>query len=244
MRGSSAQSATTALGLDLAQLHTLPGRTGMTLISLIDGDRQLLHEDFGVGLEFEPSTGVLAEIAPSDWVHCISMPNQPSAVRGLVDAGARVSVDLSTYHDLGSLRGVEIAFASVPGLAGADLLARSMVEAGCALAVVLCGADGSVAATATEAWQQPAMRIDVVDTCGAGDSFIARFTAARATGSGVPDALSAATEWAAQTCTHLGAFPQELRPLPLWMTEDYAGEEWFTSRFDDGAVALTAGNAS
>jgi fructoselysine 6-kinase len=55
--------------------------------------------------------------------------------------------------------------------------------------------------------------VDVVDTTGAGDSYIAGFLAARAAGSDVPQSMRAGARVAARTCGHLGAWPQDGAPL-------------------------------
>lgn len=57
---------------------------------------------------------------------------------------------------------------------GADLeeVARAWVAAGPALVVVTSGAEGALAATASGIVRVPAPRVDVVDTVGAGDTFM------------------------------------------------------------------------
>jgi fructose-1-phosphate kinase PfkB-like protein len=49
----------------------------------------------------------------------------------------------------------------------------------------------------------------------AGDSYIAGFLHARLTGADIPQARHAAAASAAQTCTHLGAWPQQPAPVAL-----------------------------
>ncbi|HET7326414.1 MAG TPA: carbohydrate kinase [Nocardioidaceae bacterium] len=59
-----------------------------------------------------------------------------------------------------------------PGRSVDDLL-DAMLSAGAALAVLTQGADGTLLATATARVHRPAPPVDVVDTVGAGDSFMA-----------------------------------------------------------------------
>jgi fructoselysine 6-kinase len=69
----------------------------------------------------------------------------------------------------------------------------------------------------------PATPIPVVDTCGAGDSYIARFLAAyRAERRPAAEALRAATTAASETCRYVGGFPQQPRRIPDWLLAKYA----------------------
>ena len=84
---------------------------------------------------------------------------------------------------------------------------------GARLCVVTCGADGSIARDGRNRWQAAAAGVEVVDTTGAGDSYIAGFLYAGRTGADIPEAMRAAAGGAAQTCAHFGAWPQEPAPL-------------------------------
>jgi len=48
----------------------------------------------------------------------------------------------------------------------------------CPLVIVKCGADGAYAQAGKQSWHSPALKVDVIDTTGAGDSFNAGFLAA------------------------------------------------------------------
>ncbi len=205
-----------------ATVHTLSGRTGVTLLSDVDGDRHLLHEDFGVGLEFDLSGTELARARASDIVHVVGLHPRLDLTRRLVDAGATVSVDLSTSHDLSAVLGVAIAFASLdsPEPDAAEDYAGRLLDAGAKEAVVTRGAHGAVAmGPARTAVHVPALPTRLVDTCGAGDAFIAAYTLARASGEDLRAACLAGASLASSTCEHRGGWPQPFRPVTRTLVE-------------------------
>ncbi|MFT4221298.1 MAG: PfkB family carbohydrate kinase, partial [Microbacterium sp.] len=85
---------------------------------------------------------------------------------------------------------------------------RDAVRRGASLAVATRGAAGAMAVRGAETWHCDAVATRVVDTTGAGDSFVAGFIAARLDGAHVPAALRAGARQAARTCSHRGGFPQ------------------------------------
>ena len=59
----------------------------------------------------------------------------------------------------------------------------------CPLVIVKCGADGALARSGKQIWHSPALKVDVVDTTGAGDSFNAGFLAAHLRGEPIKTCL-------------------------------------------------------
>jgi fructoselysine 6-kinase len=97
---------------------------------------------------------------------------------------------------------LEIAFFS-----GDDGAARTAVERGARIGVATMGDTGSVACTADERIEQPALPTELVDTLGAGDALIAAFIRATIDGADARDALRAGAGAAAEACSHPGAWP-------------------------------------
>ena len=116
-------------------------------------------------------------------------------------------------EDLG-VDGLEVAFASSnAGFEAAKDAARGLLASGARLAVVTCGSLGSFATDGKESASTGIRSVDLVDTTGAGDSFIAGFLSGRTRGLSLAECLTLGRDLAARTCTHVGGFPQE--PLPL-----------------------------
>jgi fructoselysine 6-kinase len=207
-------------GLETVGLDRLPGATAVTLLRLVHNDREFLLEDFGVGEHWIPSQEQLNLVAASDWVHVAGPIIEQGLAQRLAATGLRTSVDLSTTRDFGELTGIEVAFLSWPGPRdnASFELARAACEAGAATAVVTCGPHGSLAVGSHEA-KAAAQGITPVDTCGAGDSFIAGFVRAHLHDADLYTCLSAATRAATSTCLHLGGFPQQRRRTPPWLNE-------------------------
>jgi fructoselysine 6-kinase len=221
-------------GLDTSTTSRRPGRTGVTFLGVHDGDRQLLLEEFGVGLEFGLTDAEVEEAARHDWVHVVGTGPEAALVPRLVAAGARVSVDLSTSHHLDDLPGVEIAFASgaETDLDASDELAARMLDAGARHAVVTRGPAGSISRGELGRHAVAATAAEVVDTCGAGDRYIATFLHRHLRGAPVADAMTAAATDAASTCGHFGGWRQPLHKIPSWLRREAAAHDLIL--VDDG----------
>ncbi|MHC2351965.1 sugar/nucleoside kinase (ribokinase family) [Sinorhizobium meliloti] len=132
--------------------------------------------------------------------------------RALSAAGVSVSQDVSVNAAAADLEvdGLSIAFGSAgEDETSAERLTGEFLARGARLAVVTRGALGSLASDGAEVASAGIRAVEVVDTTGAGDSFIAGFIAARLEGRALAACLEAGRDLAADTCTHVGGFPQE-----------------------------------
>lgn len=204
-------------GVDVTHLKERPGITAYTEIDILpSGERVFVHEDFGVCAGYRPDAADIDVLRTMDHVHIGWMDDGGALRRSLAAAGVSVSQDVSVNADPANLGtdGLAIAFASAGSERGAaDAQLRRLLGQGVPLAVVTRGNEGSVVSDGTKRFEAGIRPVEVIDTTGAGDSFIAGFLAARIAGNPLPDCLAAGRDQAALTCTHIGGFPQAARPL-------------------------------
>lgn len=74
----------------------------------------------------------------------------------------------------------------------------------CPLVIVKCGKDGALARSGNQVWHSPALKVDVVDTTGAGDSFNAGFLAAHLRGEPIETCLRWGNICGGLSTTHRG----------------------------------------
>lgn len=209
-------------GLPPEEVEWNEGLTGVTLIELVDQDRRFLFEEFGAGATWTPGPAAWDAALRADWVHVAGMDLSCGIAEQLVRAGARVSVDLSTFGTTAGFAGCAVAFASAPeDPSVAWERAEEIIGAGAQSAIVTAGSLGAVAIDASGPHEVDAVETTVVDTCGAGDSFIAEATASLAAGGDMPAALASAARQAARTCAHHAGFPQQGMATIDWIREHY-----------------------
>jgi len=204
-------------GVDVGHLKERDGITAYTDIDVLpSGERVFVHENFGVCAGYHPDADDIAMLKTMDHVHIGWIDDGGVLRRTLAAAGVSVSQDISVNADPTNLGtgGLAIAFASAGSEDGAaDQQLERLLGDGVPLAVVTRGSKGSVVSDGTTRFEAGIRAVEVIDTTGAGDSFIAGFLAARIAGKPLPDCLAAGRDQAAATCTHVGGFPQDARPL-------------------------------
>ncbi|WP_420963619.1 PfkB family carbohydrate kinase [Brucella sp. IR073] len=221
--GEVVLDALTPTGLARADVEIRPGDTAVTLLKDEAGERKILLESLGVGIDYIPDDQRYQAMRDADWVHLGTNADE-RLVRRLVSDGIAFSVDVSTAHFALSLAGVPLVFASGPD--DPDIPVEPLIEAlhrsGAAQVLVTCGRRGAFFHDGQAIFFAPALDIEPVDTCGAGDSFIAAFlTAYLFEKMEAEAALRHAAAKAADTCMHPGGFPQPVQPIPGWLREKY-----------------------
>lgn len=194
-------------GVDTSLLVELPGITSVSKIRVEDdGERVIFFEDFATSADYQPSDADLDVLGRRRLVHIGMNPFADRIRRELRARGVLVTQDCavsSGYADL------DVAFCSAgDDRPEAERLAREAVAGGAGLAVVTCGPAGSIAFDGERWWDAAAQPIEVVDTTGAGDSYIAGFVHRFANGDDVEVCMAEGSRVAALTCQHWGGFEQ------------------------------------
>jgi fructoselysine 6-kinase len=196
-----------AMGVHTAWVRTLPGQTSVTQIRVApSGERTMVFEDFATSGAYHPTNEDVTQVLTCGIVHIGMLRDAGEVRRRLFGRGVLLSQDCAVTSGYDHL---DVAFCSAgPDLTGARSLLREAVGDGAHLAVATCGAAGSIGFDG-QCWSQvEALNANVVDTTGAGDSYIAAFLSARKAGADVRQAMQAGAALAAKTCGHVGAWPQ------------------------------------
>jgi fructoselysine 6-kinase len=202
-----------AAGVDVSHSRRLKGETAVTTVELRNGDRVFLEERLGVTANLTLDEETLEFIARHRLVHNTHLGHTARLVPRFRDADLLVSFDYSTMEDREIVREtiehVDIAFASFPeqDLLKAIELAKALVAHGPRIAVVTMGEAGSVAFDGQHVWRQLAVPVEgVVDTLGAGDTFIGTFLGGWLKGQDTAVILQEAAVQAANNCKHFGGW--------------------------------------
>ena len=179
-------------GVDASHLRVVEGRTAHCVIGHVGGDRQFVSYDLGVS-RFEPSRGDLDFIARHDAAHVYQHAGLDGCL-GAISLATRLSYDFSTRREPDHRSRV-----------AADWWLASIYAAGARWVLATRGADGAVL-SGNDGWHEiTAAPATVVDTLGAGDSFIARVLVGLLRDESPDAVLQAAADEAARTCGYCGA---------------------------------------
>lgn len=207
--GDFIRAALAEEGVITERLRVLPGSTGYCVIGHQNGDRVFLTFDLGVSI-FRPDDGDVEFVRSFDAVH-IGQSSGLDADLERFSAVARLSYDFSTRRDVAHREAVA-PLCFLASLSGGDLdradavtLLRQTVAEGAQWCLVTRGENGALLGTKEEVFETSAVPVQVVDTLGAGDTFIARTLVGLLQGEAPQETLSAAAQAAAETCTRIGA---------------------------------------
>ncbi len=209
--GALMREAIAGKGVDVSHLRTEPGATAVSHVELVDGDRVFGEYDEGVMEHFRMTQEDMDFLAGHDlvvtglWSH--TAPDLPQ----LKARGVKIAFDCA--DKLGDPRAeqalpyVDYAFFSHDGeMEQVREFLRAAHAKGPALAVATRGERGSLAFDGERFFEHGIVPCKVVDTMGAGDSFIAGFLYGLLRGMDIPGCMAQGAQCSSITLGYGGAW--------------------------------------
>ena len=204
--------AIAAKGVDTSHMKVLEGNTAVTQVEIVNGDRVFGDYDEGVMADFKLNAEDIEFLAGYDMVVSGLWGMCEQELPLLKAKGATVAFDFATKLNDPVLEiaipYVDYAFFSIDDQ-GEEEIKKFMLEMygkGPKVVVVTRGEAGSIAYDGREFYTYGIVPVDVVDTMGAGDSFIAGFLYAICEGKSVPKAMAEGAANSSVTLAYAGAW--------------------------------------
>ncbi|MCW4013348.1 MAG: PfkB family carbohydrate kinase [Candidatus Bathyarchaeota archaeon] len=211
-RGTLLLEALRVEDVDVSRCRVVDHPTGRCDIELRDGDRQFMGSIPGARKLIKLEAADYEYVSGFDVVHTSIYSFIEPYLTDLGRASKLLSYDFSSnwtqkYLE-DALPHVDAAFLSAPHLGDVELerLIKWIHGVNHGLVVVTRGERGSVAYDGDRVYSQGIIEARIVDTLGAGDSFIARILYETRRGTELPEAMRLAAESAAETCGYYGAW--------------------------------------
>lgn len=208
-------------GVDLSRVAVSPGTTGVALITVDRAGENVIvlspganaRAKFTVPGHTEPGGALLLQmevpfaetVAAARWAGATGItPILSIAPFAPLPAGdlAPFTMIIVNEHEaaaLASAYGLDTGTPSSTVAALGECLGKTVIAT--------LGPDGAVAATGTETLAVPALKVDVVDTTGAGDTFAGALAAFLGEGMALGEAMARAAVAGSLACTGEGAQP-------------------------------------
>ena len=211
--GQLMRTAMNAKGIDTSHLQVLPGRTAVTQVRLENGERVFGDYDEGVLAGFRLSESDLDFIAGHDTAVCDLWGGVLDQFAALRSRGVKLAFDAAhcprrEVCTLG-ISNCDYLFFSSDESDGAALRARiqELYAYGPSLVTAMLGSKGSLCFDGKQFFSYGIVPCpDLVDTLGAGDSYIAGFLYALSEGASIPECMHLGAATASETLSHFGAW--------------------------------------
>jgi len=212
--GSFILSQMRAGGLSTRRVIRLHGSTAVTKILVRDGERVFADYQEGVQSGATLPSRYVPSLRRHELVHFTVWGFGREHIRELARGrGPVLSCDFSNQLDhkaLSAMPHLDYSFFSgkeliVKGL-DPEVRIKKLKENTPGIVVMTLGEHGSLAFDGRKVYRGIAKPVEVVDTLGAGDSYIAAFLCARLSGESIPNAIEAGHTAARETCTRLGGW--------------------------------------
>lgn len=208
------KNALAAKGVDISHLHTLPGKTAVTQVELVNGERVFGDYAEGVMANFKLNPDDRRFLCEHDLIHTGLWGKIEHDLPDLHRRGGLISFDFADKleHPIVplALPHVDLAFFSYTA---DDAFIRDFIREaqskGPGLAVATLGENGSLLYDGRNFITGGIVPVALVDTMGAGDSFIAGFLRGYWLRRSLAECLRLGAENASQTLRYMGAWEME-----------------------------------
>jgi len=208
--GQTVLDALRTEAIDLERTRIIDGPNAWADVNVVDGDRVFAGADIGIS-RFVLDEGDLTYASTFDLIHTGDNSMVESQVADLA-RHAPVAFDFSLHREPSYLDPLlpHVTLACFSASqddepAVLELLAQTIAR-GPRWALATRGMAPAILSDGRQIWRQPVIPARIVDTLGAGDSFIGRFLAGLFDGEAPAAALEEAARAAAVTCGSYGAF--------------------------------------
>jgi fructoselysine 6-kinase len=209
-RGRLLMDSLAAERVDTRRLSVAPGLTACCQVTHANGERQFLPRQRGVAV-FRPTEHDFAFAATASLIHSTFRSGLEDALPELARRG-RVSFDFSSHLDDGYADDL-LPFVHVAEFSAATVddqeceeLARWAASRGPAYVLVTRGRKGAMLFDGAISTRVNAAPSEVIDSLGAGDSFVGRTLYGLIRGESAQALLEASARAAARTCSTWGAY--------------------------------------
>lgn len=199
-------------GVDISHMKVLEGKTAVSYVDIVNGDRVFGEYEEGVMAEFQLNGEDIAFLAGYDMVVSGLWGMCEKELPLLKEKGATIAFDFATKPEDPvvpiAIPYVDYAFFSMDDQEEAEIKSFmvEMHQKGPKVVVVTRGEKGSIAYDGKEFYTYGIVPVEVVDTMGAGDSFIAGFLYAICDGKTIPEAMAAGAANSSVTLSYAGAW--------------------------------------
>ena len=210
--GSLMRAAVASKGVDVSHLKTAPGATAVSHVEIANGNRVFGDYEEGVMAGFRLTPEDIDFLCSHDLVVTGLWGMIAGDLPALRARGVPVAFDFADKRtdptlDL-AIPYVDYAFFSYDGADGETLrtFLRSMQARGPKVAVATRGEAGSMAYDGSQFYEYGIVPCRVVDTMGAGDSYIAGFLFGLLRGKSIPDCMALGAQSSSVTLQYSGAW--------------------------------------
>lgn len=199
-------------GVDVSHVRAVEGSTAITHVELIDGDRIMGDYEEGVLANFELTDEEVDFLGRQELVVSALWGNSQGYFPAIRSKGAKIAYDAATRpFDPAAKEAIpHVNYFFYSGDEGDTYQSRQQMRKlqamGPEIVVMTMGDEGSLAFDGENFYEFGIVNCDVVDTMGAGDSYIAGFLKGILEGKSIPECMEMGANCSAVTIGYYGAW--------------------------------------